>query len=74
MMDMCDGNQYAIDKHLAEQERAEQNFEYMLKQMEKEIEEIGERINELQVEARDYNGYSFEEDLNEVLGDLIWLF
>lgn len=68
---MIDANEYALNKHLEKQEKQELNLNAMLDEFDDELFKLGETINSLQAQAKDYNGYDFTEELNDALEDLI---
>ena len=69
---MIDANEQALNNYLSEQSKQELVLERFEKEIADDVQEILEKINELQALAQDYEGYNFENDLNIILGDLIW--
>ena len=69
---MIDANEQALNNYLSEQSRQEKALERFEEKIADDVQEILEKINELQALAQDYEGYNFENDLNIILGDLIW--
>jgi hypothetical protein len=68
---MIDANEKALKTYLDEQEKQEINLNAMLDEFDDELFKLGEIINDLQAQAKDYNGYDFTKELNDALEDLI---
>lgn len=66
-----DGNIYALNKYLAEQERAEKHYDYFLEDIEDELDAIREAVRNILSAARDYNGYDFTEEAIEEIKDIL---
>jgi hypothetical protein len=68
---MIDGNEAALNTYMREQDKAEVNFNAFIDSADDKLCEIRDLIDELQKEARDYNGYDFKNELDEMVKDLV---
>lgn len=70
-----DGNLFALNRHLREQEMAEDAFEEFEAKIKKDIEHIEKIVEYLYYEANDYvykrKIYDFTEQLQEMLEEVI---
>jgi hypothetical protein len=68
---MIDGNTYALDKYMEEQEHLEKLEELYLNGIQEDIKELEEIISRLRYESEDYEGYSMRTVLDEELKELL---
>ena len=66
-----DGNIYALNRYLAEQERCEKYYDYFLSDIEDDLDAIKKAIRNILSAARDYNGYDFTEEAIEEIKDIL---
>ena len=63
---MVDGNTYAINKHLDEQEQIEKVWEQFKKIY--DVEELERALDYARTGAKDFGGHDFTDELSEELG------
>lgn len=72
---MLDGNLWALNRHLKEQERQEEAFELFEEMIQKDLSHIEKIVEYLFYEANDFehkgNVYDFTDNLIEMLKEII---
>ena len=63
-------NTYALNKHLAGVEHSETALEYFMDAIETDMADIKEILDILRKLAKNYNGYDFTDDLEDMISDL----
>ena len=68
---MIDGNTYALEQHQKRLDQVSDSLDSFMDDIDDDLDELGNMINELQARAKEYDGYDFTEQLNDMLKDLI---
>jgi hypothetical protein len=65
------GNEMALAKYLADQEKRELSYELFLDSIDNELVEIAKIAEKIKRKSQSYDGYDFSEDIEEVIKDMI---
>jgi hypothetical protein len=65
------GNEIALAKYLAEQEKRELSYELFLDSIDDELVEIAKIAEKIKRRSQSYDGYDFSEDIEEAIKDII---
>jgi hypothetical protein len=65
------GNEMALAKYLAEQEKRELSYEMFLDSIDDELAEIAKISDKIKRKSESYDGYDFSEDIEEAIKDII---
>ena len=72
---MQDANTEYLNRYLNEQQKQEEALEAFTNEIQIDLLEIQKLVYEMEVTAKNYQGYDFREDLKEILNDtLLWKF
>jgi len=72
---MQDANTTYLNRYLNEQQKQEEALEAFTNEIQIDLLEIQKLVYEMEVTAKNYQGYDFREDLKEILNDtLLWKF
>gem|GEM_PF-4933461 len=68
---MQDANTTYLNRYLNEQQKQEEALEAFTNEIQIDLLEIQKLVYEMEVTAKNYQGYDFREDLKEILNDTL---
>ena len=68
---MQDANTTYLNRYLNEQQKQEEALEQFTNEIQIDLLEIQKLVYEMEVTAKNYQGYDFREDLKEILNDTL---
>lgn len=69
-MELC-ANTSALNKYHNELERLEKSYESFLDSIDNDLVELQELISVIKSKAKDYDGYNFEDEVNDLVKDCL---